>query len=605
MFVSEGSFAQNQTKVDSLLRLYKTAKMDTNEIRIVNDLVNVHLYNDAQKAKTFIDEGMAISQQLKNQKGIALFYYQNGVYFSFTSEKDSARLSYEKSIEYAGEDIAAKGKAISGLAIMATDNGNLKAADSLFQIALGYDKALNDSTGIAISYNQIGRIHQMKGHFQIAQNFIQKSVQILEKLDDEIRLADAYNSLAAIEMRQKNFKSSIPYNEKATAIYIKHNDDYFLPQSYLDLGIAYSKEGDEEKALDYWQKSLEISKQKKLWATEASIYFNLSKRQRDKKNYKEALRLGLQSLEASKTAKNRYKITQAENLLAQIYNLKNEPQKALAFSNKGVEGAQASSNDIALLTGLEARAEAYKKLGNYKAASTDYYDMIVLNDSIYNKEKSLQIEEQRAIFDTERKENDIRNLSLEVEKSELQKSLYAGGLFSALAIGGLVFFGFNQRNKRKELAYQQKEEKMKNEIAFKKKELISQTLHLVNKNTLIQDLKQKLLEIRKASDNQAKDIGQLVRKLDSENTSDANWEVFKSHFAAVHKDFEVKIKAYSDDITNNDVRLAAFLKMKLTTKEIAAMLNVLPESVTKTKYRLKKKFNLDADEDFDSFLENV
>lgn len=605
MFVSEGSFAQNQTKVDSLLRLYKTARLDTNKIRIVNDLVNVHLYNDAQKAKTFIDEGMAISQQLKNQKGIALFYYQNGVYFSFTSEKDSARLSYEKSIEYAGEDIAAKGKAISGLAIMATDNGNLKAADSLFQIALGYDKALNDSTGIAISYNQIGRIHQMKGHFQIAQNFIQKSVQILEKLDDEIRLADAYNSLAAIEMRQKNFKSSIPYNEKATAIYIKHNDDYFLPQSYLDLGIAYSKEGDEEKALDYWQKSLEISKQKKLWATEASIYFNLSKRQRDKKNYKEALRLGVQSLEASKTAKNRYKITQAENLLAQIYNLKNEPQKALAFSNKGVEGAQASSNDIALLTGLEARAEAYKKLGNYKAASTDYYDMIVLNDSIYNKEKSLQIEEQRAIFDTERKENDIRNLSLEVEKSELQKSLYAGGLFSALAIGGLVFFGFNQRNKRKELAYQQKEEKMKNEIAFKKKELISQTLHLVNKNTLIQDLKQKLLEIRKASDNQAKDIGQLVRKLDSENTSDANWEVFKSHFAAVHKDFEVKIKAYSDDITNNDVRLAAFLKMKLTTKEIAAMLNVLPESVTKTKYRLKKKFNLDVDEDFDSFLENV
>jgi len=59
------------------------------------------------------------------------------------------------------------------------------------------------------------------------------------------------------------------------------------------------------------------------------------------------------------------------------------------------------------------------------------------------------------------------------------------------------------------------------------------------------------------------------------------------------------------DISEKEIRLAAFLRMNLTTKEIAATLNVLPESVLKSKYRLKKKLHLDKETDLANFLKTL
>ena len=60
-----------------------------------------------------------------------------------------------------------------------------------------------------------------------------------------------------------------------------------------------------------------------------------------------------------------------------------------------------------------------------------------------------------------------------------------------------------------------------------------------------------------------------------------------------------------DDISEKEIRLASFLRMNLSTKEIASMLNVLPDSVLKSKYRLKKKLNLDKETDLNQFLNTL
>lgn len=604
-YFGKTAFTQGPAKMDSLQRAYQTAKTDTNKTRIINDLVNAYLYQDAKKAKAYIDEGLQLSKHLKHKKGIALFYYQAGVYFSFTPKKDSSEWAYRKSLSYIQDDFSAKRKAISGLGILASDKGELDKADSLLKEALQYDILLKDSVGIAISYNQIGRISQMKGHFQIAQNYILKSVRILEKTEDEIRLADAYNSLAAIEMRQKNYKSSIPYNEKAVEIYTKFKDDYFLPQSYLDLGIAYSNTNQPTKALAYWQKAIRLTQEKGLTGMGASVYHNLAKYYLDKKEYSLATKEANQSLALAEKSGNKYKVVQAQNVLSQIYNLTKKHQKALNYSNLAVNGAKEVNNAISLLTALEQRSKANESLGNYQLAAADLTDRIALQDSIFNMDKNREIEEQRAIFDLERKESEIKNLNLEVEKNKLQKTLYTGGIMTLIALMGLGYFSFHQRAKRKNAEFEKREELMKNELAFKKKELLSQTLHLVNKNTLIQDLQTDLISLKKTSESQTKEINKIIKNLKQDTTSDANWEIFKAYFNEVHDSFDQKLKLVSNEVTDNDIRLAAFLKMKLSTKEIAAMLNVQPDSVLKSKYRLKKKLQLEKDDDFNRYLEEI
>ena len=93
--------------------------------------------------------------------------------------------------------------------------------------------------------------------------------------------------------------------------------------------------------------------------------------------------------------------------------------------------------------------------------------------------------------------------------------------------------------------------------------------------------------------------------LKKESAEDKDWEIFKSYFTEVHNNFDIKLKNIYADINEKEIRLASFLRMNLSTKEIATMLNVLPESVSKSKYRLKKKLNLDKETDLNNFLSTL
>ena len=178
-------------------------------------------------------------------------------------------------------------------------------------------------------------------------------------------------------------------------------------------------------------------------------------------------------------------------------------------------------------------------------------------------------------------------------------------MFSFLTISGLLYFGFKQRLKKNKIEREKQEAIYKKEIEFKKKELASQTLHLVQKSSFIQELKENLEKIKKSPELFKVEFRRLVMLLKKESAEDKDWEVFKSYFSEVHNDFDHKIKTLAADITEKEIRLASFLRMKLSTKEIASMLNVLPDSVTKSKYRLKKKLSLTKDDDLTQFLNTL
>ena len=159
--------------------------------------------------------------------------------------------------------------------------------------------------------------------------------------------------------------------------------------------------------------------------------------------------------------------------------------------------------------------------------------------------------------------------------------------------------------KKNKIEREKQEEIYKQEIEFKKKELASQTLHLVQKNTFIQELKDNLEKIKRSPELFKVEFRRIVMLLKKESAEDKDWEVFKSYFSEVHNNFDHKIKDIYPDATEKEMRLASFLRMNLSTKEIASMLNVLPESVLKSKYRLKKKLNLTKETDLNQFLSEL
>lgn len=608
---SKPLLSQNKMNIDSLLTVYDKQPLDTLKAKTANNIINYYMYSSPEKAKKAAFELLSLSEKINYDSGNSLALYQLGVVYNNIDKLDSAKYYYNSSLKIAkkinnGIYIS---QAYRGLAILEFSQGNLLLADSINNMDLENTIKLKDSTGTALAYDFKGTINQNKGYYSIALENVLKGLKLFEKLKDSIRIADSYNHLATIEHNLGNFQNAIDHNKKALKIYEDYNDIYYQAQALNDIGVMYKLLFQENDAINYFKKSLNKSRSNNVKSLEAAALTNIGATYLQLNNPETAIDYLNQSILISKSINAKRRVAIAENRMAEAYLELNNPKQAIVLANNSKKYAEENQNISIKVSSLEHLSLAYEKLNNLPVALSAFKEYKVLSDSILNKEKINKIEELRIQFDSQKKEADIilqkqqiKTLNQQVKISNLRKGLYAGGMFTFLTFSGLLFFGFKQRIKKNKIEREKQEEIYKQEIEFKKKELASQTLHLVQKNTFIQELKENLEKIKQSPELFKIEFRRLVMLLKKESAEDKDWEVFKSYFSEVHNNFDNKIKDIANDITEKEIRLASFLRMNLSTKEIASMLNVLPESVLKSKYRLKLKLKLNKDTDLNTYL---
>ncbi|MCC6414211.1 MAG: hypothetical protein IT270_21505 [Saprospiraceae bacterium] len=156
---------------------------------------------------------------------------------------------------------------------------------------------------------------------------------------------------------------------------------------------------------------------------------------------------------------------------------------------------------------------------------------------------------------------------------------------------------------RRELERQRTEaerEMLALEVDNKSKELSNAALNLIRKNEVLQHLKDTLLE----SKNDPRAMSRIVREIDAHLESDHDWEIFETSFNAVHDDFFKRLMHDFPDMTPGDLRLAAYLKMNLASKEIAPLLNISVRGVENKRYRLRRKLGLPEEANLTEFMIN-
>jgi ligand-binding sensor domain-containing protein/DNA-binding CsgD family transcriptional regulator len=153
---------------------------------------------------------------------------------------------------------------------------------------------------------------------------------------------------------------------------------------------------------------------------------------------------------------------------------------------------------------------------------------------------------------------------------------------------------------------QLKNEKLEAEVEHKNQELASATMHLVQKNGLLNNLNKELKSIRQKTDNQEirKKLNSLVRILEHDTNLDEDWEQFAFRFDQVHGDFFKRLKSRYPKLTTKDHRLCAYLRLNLSSKEIAPLMNISVRGVEISRYRLRKKLDLDTNINLTEFLMN-
>jgi DNA-binding CsgD family transcriptional regulator len=141
-------------------------------------------------------------------------------------------------------------------------------------------------------------------------------------------------------------------------------------------------------------------------------------------------------------------------------------------------------------------------------------------------------------------------------------------------------------------------EKLESEVLHKNQELALATMHLVQKGemlSMLQEELEKALEKKQPTQTLHEDIRRIIRAMQFDTQLDEDWEHFAIHFDSVHGDFLKRLRERYPQTSPNDLRLCAYLRMNLSTKEIANLLNISVRGVEGSRYRLRKKLGLPGD----------
>jgi DNA-binding CsgD family transcriptional regulator len=150
-------------------------------------------------------------------------------------------------------------------------------------------------------------------------------------------------------------------------------------------------------------------------------------------------------------------------------------------------------------------------------------------------------------------------------------------------------------------------EKLQNDMKHKEKELANSTMHIIHKNDVLIKIRDELHKARKIGDNNVLNnkIASVVKKIDRDIDTEEHWAIFETHLEQVHEDFLKRLNEKHGDLSAREMRLAAYLRMNMTSKEIASLMNITPRAVENNRYKLRKKLGLEQGENLVDYIMKI
>jgi DNA-binding CsgD family transcriptional regulator len=143
------------------------------------------------------------------------------------------------------------------------------------------------------------------------------------------------------------------------------------------------------------------------------------------------------------------------------------------------------------------------------------------------------------------------------------------------------------------------------ELEYRKKELATQVMYLLQKNELIAKTIKEIQQINQAgNDDKATALHSILRALKS-NLDTGAWEEFEVRFQQVHRDFYDKLQNLYPDLSPNEIKLSAFLRLNMTTKDISAITFHTPKSIQVARTRLRKKLGIEREDNLVTYLQQL
>ena len=478
--------------------------------------------------------------------------------------------------------------------------GNLLESEDQYEEAIekytiAYDiySDLEDKQGIADLCFELADVYKKKGFYERSMDKCLEGMSLYETLNDTSGLADIYNCMGSLYKYQDDFSRSIEYYSKSLELSLAINDLDGVALSYNNIGVVHRNDKKDDLALDYYSRALEI--RKRMGSTEknqGTILNNMGNIYLDKGDYSRAINLFEKGLELHTSIDYKRGIATAYRSFGRYYNLIGEREEALknyliAYNRYLELGRLEYLRSITL-----ELSRVYREYEDYKSAYEYLRDNQLYSDSLFNLEKIKSI----ALLEMEynkMKEDETHKLNDQRVKITLYSSFIIIFLFiiiftllysrQKIKIGKQKLIIQNTRLEKKQIEF---------ELEVKQKEVAANTINLVKRNEIINDvisrLNESIANIKEENIPLIKDIINELKK----NTNPDIWNDFEIRFLQVHKDFYENLMQKHPDLSNNEKRLSAFLRLDFSTKEISEITNQTPHSINIARTRLRKKLGL-------------
>ena len=510
---------------------------------------------------------------------------------------------------------------ISNLVIIGSEavkQDSLIKAKGIYLRAVELTEKATDSHAVLSVWIMLGYINDILGDYEKALGYYFKGLNIAESLGKRNFVSRFDNNIGNIYGSAGEYRKAIEYYLKAAGIFKEMNEDSFYANTLLNIGNDYYNLEMVDSAWYYLNKSKEINEKLNNHYGLVNYYNKLSEIEYDEGNYRKALEFikielkEIEQLDKSFFGSNAYNRAGALLFLGDIYFKLNENEKALKSYQDAKYIAKKSSFLKYIAVASKGLSEVYEKMGQIDSALIYYKSFHKLSDSAKNMENSKRIAELEMDF---RLQKERRQLKLEKERMEAAQKIkgliylsITGAAITALLIFIMLFIHHRNKHKQsilKERNLQLEKDNLMKELELKNKELTTNVLYLLKKNEFIADISGKLKNIdSKSGSFKSSDIVDIVRELDR-NTSGEIWREFEKRFKDVYGDFYERLTIRFPDLTPNELKLSAFLKLNMSTKEISSITYQTPETLKTARHRLRKKLGLTREDNLVAFLNQI
>lgn len=376
----------------------------------------------------------SVSTARKNNLGVLEDKAMNrlGSFFFRTGETDSAVNAYRYLLEHSVSINNKDGEmmALAALGKVEKNQGNYDKALEYFISSLEIAKMEEAQNSMGHALMNMGIIYSKTKDFENGKNAFLQALKLALDYNEQDRVQDLYNNLGVLNRLTQDFDSAIYYQKLGLNIAIESGNRNDISYSYMNMGTTRAYQKDFENAAIFYNSAFHYAKKSKNRQLKLSVLQNLSAVNKDLGNYKNALNYGFQSLEIADQMKQRYN-------LPDIY---------------------------------ENISEAFKGQGKYDSAFKYYKISRLYHDSIFNEQKSKNIEELKVRYDSQKQKEEMLVLSNEnlenkvkLSAKKLQLNTLMGSSFTIIVVITLLWI--NARNKRRKdsIIKEQQIEKLRNE----------------------------------------------------------------------------------------------------------------------------------------------